>query len=87
MALTVPSLDIKALVPKFLALSLGKHYFLLSVKRRFPLLDDTVPRLKWIPVRHQEQKSQFAEDDHSLDNETSDDDSEKFTRRYMPTYS
>ena len=39
----IPSLD-KALDPKFSVLSLGKHYFLLSVKRGIPLLDDMVPK-------------------------------------------
>jgi serine/threonine protein kinase len=33
---TIPSLD-KALDPKFSVLSLGKHYFLLSVTKRIPL--------------------------------------------------
>ena len=69
---TIPSLD-KALDPKFSVLSLGKHYFLLSVKRRIPLLDDTVPKHmptrrqtvkntpSWFPpVRHREQKNQFV---------------------------
>jgi hypothetical protein len=40
---TIPLLD-KALDPKFSLLSLGKHYFLLSVKRVLPLLDDTEPK-------------------------------------------
>jgi hypothetical protein len=40
---TIPSLD-KALDPKFSVLSLGKHYFLLSVKRAIPLPDDAVPK-------------------------------------------
>jgi tRNA A-37 threonylcarbamoyl transferase component Bud32 len=81
---TIPSLD-KALDPKFSVLSVGKHYFLLSVKKRIPLQDDTVPRHmptrsqtvnipKWFPpVRYREQKSQFVlkitHDNHSLDNE------------------
>ena len=65
---TIPSLD-KALDPKFSVLSLGKHYFLLSVKKAMPLLDDTVPKHMptrrqtaentptWFPpVRHQEKK-------------------------------
>ena len=47
---TVPSLD-KALDPKFSVLSLGKHYFLLSVKRSIPLLDGTAP--KHMPTRRQ----------------------------------
>jgi hypothetical protein len=38
---TIPSLD-KALDPKFSVLSLGKHYFLLSVQG----LDDTAPKHK-----------------------------------------
>jgi hypothetical protein len=66
---TIPSLD-KALDPKFSVLSLGKHYFLLSVKNVFPLLDDTVPKHtatrqtvkntpRWFPpVRHWEKKNQ-----------------------------
>jgi len=69
---TIPSLD-KALDPKFSVLSLGKHYFLLSVKRGISLLDDTVPKHmptrrqtvkntpNWFPpVRHREQKNQFV---------------------------
>ena len=69
---TIPSLD-KALDPTFSVLSLGKHYFLLSVKKGIPLLDDTVPKHtptqrqtvkntpSWFPpVRHQEQKNQFV---------------------------
>jgi hypothetical protein len=69
---TIPSLD-NALDPKFSVLALGKHYFLLSVKKRFPLLDDTVPRHmptrrqtvkntpRWFPpIRHREQKGQFV---------------------------
>ena len=69
---TIPSLDI-ALDPKFSVLALGKHYFLLSVKKRIALLDTTVPRHlptrrqtvkntpRWFPpVRHREQKNQFV---------------------------
>lgn len=70
---TIPSLD-EALYPKFSVLALGKHYFLLSVKKRGPLLeDDTVPRRTptrrqtdkntptWFPpVRYREQKNQFV---------------------------
>jgi hypothetical protein len=69
---TIPSLD-KTLDPKFSVLSLGKHYFLLSVKRRLPLPDDTVPKhmptrrttvnntSSWFPPdRHREQKNQFV---------------------------
>ena len=71
---TIPLLD-TALDPKFSVLSIGKHYFLLSVKKRTPLLqvDDTVPRhmptrsqtakntFRWFsPVRHREQRSQFV---------------------------
>jgi hypothetical protein len=67
---TIPSLD-TALDPKFSVLALGKHYFLLSVKRRAPL-DQTVNN--WFPpVRHREQKGQFVlkitHDNRSLDNE------------------
>ena len=81
---TIPSLD-KALDPKFSVLSLGKHYFLLSVKKT-QLPDDTEPKrmptrrrtvedtAKWFPpVRHRDQKGQFVlkitHDNHSLDNE------------------
>ena len=46
---TVPSLD-KALDPKFSVLSLGKHYFLLSVKRRIPPPDDKVPKHICMPT-------------------------------------
>jgi hypothetical protein len=69
---TIPSLD-KALEPKFSVLSLGKRCFLLSVKKRTPLQDATVPRrmptrrqnvedtAKWFsPVQHREQKGQFV---------------------------
>jgi hypothetical protein len=69
---TIPSLN-KALDPKFSVLSLGKHYFLLSVKKRIPLLEDTAPKHmptrrqtakntpSWLPpVRHREQKNQFV---------------------------
>jgi len=78
---TIPSLD-KALDPKFSVLLLGKHYFLLSVKKVFPLVDDTVPKThktvkntpRWFPlVRHWEQKNQFVlkitHDNRSLENE------------------
>ena len=81
---TIPLLD-KALDPKFSVLSLGKHYFLLSVKKVFPVLDDMVPKLattrqtvknapRWFPpVRHREQKNQFVlkitHDNRSLENE------------------
>ena len=80
---TIPSLN-KALDPKFSVLSLGKHYFLLSVKKVFPLLDDMVPKHttrqtvkntpRWFPpVRHREQKNQFVlkitHDNRSLENE------------------
>ena len=81
---TIPSLD-KALDPKFSVLSLGKHYFLLSVKKVLPLLDDTEPKHKttrqtvkntpkWFPpLRHREQKNQFVlkitHDNRSLENE------------------
>jgi hypothetical protein len=51
---TIPSLN-KALDPKFSVLSLGKYYFLLSVKRGIPLLDDTVP--KHMPTRRQTVKT------------------------------
>jgi len=74
---TIPLLD-KALDPKFSVLSLGKHYFLLSVKKVFPLVDDTVPKTvkntpRWFPpVRHWEQKNQFVlkitHDNRSLEN-------------------
>ena len=64
----------KALDPKFSVLSLRKHYFLLSVKEVFPLLDDTVPKLvatrqtvkntpRWFPrfdTGSSEQKNQFV---------------------------
>ena len=69
---TIPLLD-TALDPKFSVLAIGKHYFLLSVKKRTALLDDTVPRHmptrrqtvkntpRWFPpVRHREQKNQFV---------------------------
>ena len=81
---TIPSLD-TALDSKFSVLALGKHYFLLSVKKR-NTLDSTVPRhmptrlqtdkntpIWFPPVRHREQKSQFVlkitHNSHSLDNE------------------
>jgi hypothetical protein len=69
---TIPTLD-ATLDPKFSVLALGKHYFLLSVKKRITLLDQKVPRNmttrhqtvkntpKWFsPVRHREQKGQFV---------------------------
>jgi hypothetical protein len=81
---TIPLLD-KALDPKFSVLSLGKHYFLLSVNKVFPVLDDSAPKLvatrqtvknspRWFPpVRHREQKNQFVlkimHDNRSLENE------------------
>ena len=81
---TIPLLN-KALDPKFSVLSVGKHYFLLSVNKVFPVLDDSVPKLvatrqtvkntpKWFHlVRHQEQKNQFVlkitHDNSSLENE------------------
>jgi protein kinase-like protein len=81
---TIPSLD-TALDPKFSVLALGKHYFLLSVKKRVTVLDNTVPRSmptrqtvkitpRWFPpVQHRKQKNQFvlkiAHDSQSLDNE------------------
>ena len=81
---TIPSLD-KALDPKFSVLSLGKHYFLLSVKKVLPLLGDKEPKHsatrqtvkntpRWFPpVRHLEQKNQFVlkitHDNCSLENE------------------
>ena len=78
---TIPSLD-KALDPKFSVLSLGKHYFLLSVKKVSPLLDNmhTATRQtvkdtpRWFPpVRYREQKNQFVlkitHDNRSLENE------------------
>ena len=79
----IPSLD-TALEPKFSVLALGKHYFLLSVKKRTGILDNTTPRTtrrqtvkntpRWFPpVRHREQKNQFVlkitHDSHSLNNE------------------
>ncbi|KAH9969287.1 hypothetical protein BGW80DRAFT_1335442 [Lactifluus volemus] len=80
---TIPSLD-KALDPKFSVLSVGKHHFLLSVKKAIPRLDDmrkyptrsqTVKNTAtWFPPRrHQEPKNQFvlkiAHSNRSLDNE------------------
>jgi hypothetical protein len=81
---TIPLLD-KALDPKFSVLSLGKHYFLLSVKKVSPLLDGMVPKHtatrqtvkntpRWFPpVRYREQKNQFVlkitHDNRSLENE------------------
>jgi len=78
---TIPSLD-KALDPKFSVLSLGKHYFLLSVKKVSPLLNNmhtathqTVKNTpRWFPpVRYREQKNQFVlkitHDNRSLENE------------------
>ncbi|KAK2465812.1 hypothetical protein APHAL10511_001453 [Amanita phalloides] len=69
---TIPSLD-KALDPKFSVLALGKHYFLLSVKRGMPLQDETVPKRistrhqavesthSWFPpLRHRIQNNQFV---------------------------
>ena len=69
---TIPSLD-KALDPDFSVLSLGKHYFLLCVKKKITPLDDTVPKHmptrrqtakntpSWFsPVRHREQKNEFV---------------------------
>ena len=69
---TIPSLD-TVLDPKFSVLAIGKHYFLLSVKKRVAVMDNTVPRHlptrrqtvkntpRWFPpVRHREQKSQFV---------------------------
>lgn len=81
---TIPSLD-KALDPKFSVLSLGKHYFLLSVKKMSPLRDDTGPKHtatrqtvkntpRWFPpVRNREQQNRFVlkitHDNRSLENE------------------
>lgn len=74
---TIPSLD-KALDPKFSVLSLGKHYFLLSVKKRTPPADtqhQTAQNTsKWFPpVRYTDQKNQFVlkvtHDESSLANE------------------
>jgi len=68
---TIPLLD-KGLDPKFSVLSVGKHYFLLSVNKVFPVVDDSASKLvatrqtvnhppKWFtPVRHREQKNQFV---------------------------
>jgi hypothetical protein len=65
----IPSLD-PALDPKFSVLALGKHCFLLSVKKRNVLLNTP----SWFPpARHREQRGQFvlkiAHDNCSLDNE------------------
>ena len=51
---TIPLLD-TALDPKFSVLAIGKHYFLLSVKKRTALLDDMVPR--HMPTRRQTVKN------------------------------
>ena len=40
---TIPPLD-DGLDPKFSVLAVGKHYCLLSVKKRPPSLDDTAPK-------------------------------------------
>jgi len=69
---TIPPLD-NGLDPKFSVLAVGKHYFLLSVKKRPPSPDDTAPKHlptqrqtvkntpSWFPlVRHREPKSQFV---------------------------
>ncbi|KAF8232031.1 hypothetical protein L208DRAFT_1466105 [Tricholoma matsutake] len=81
---TIPLLN-KALDPKFSVLSVGKHYFLLSVKKVLPLPNDMVPKHmttrqtvkntpRWFPLaQHWEQKNQFVlkttHDNHSLENE------------------
>ena len=69
---TIPPLD-NGLDPKCSVLAVGKHYFLLSVKKGPPSPDDTVPKHlptrrqtvkntpSWVPpVRHRDPKSRFV---------------------------
>ena len=69
---TIPPLN-EALDAKFSVLAVGKHYFLLDVKKTVPLLDDSAPSLRpnrrqpvkntfeWFqPVRHRQPKSRFV---------------------------
>jgi len=68
----IPSLD-SALDPNFSVLALGKHYFLLSVKKRIAQQDNTTPRhlptrsqtvknnpRTFTPARHPEKRGQFV---------------------------